>query len=70
MPLDAGELRALRDRVRSPDSEVRDAAIERLRAVIDESAWALVGEALRSENPDVRAQAERLLDRLTGGAGI
>jgi|GEM_PF-4519143 len=69
MPLDAGELRALRDRVRSPDPHVRDAAIERLRAVIDESAWALVGEALRSDNPEVRAQAERLLNRLTGEIG-
>ena len=69
MSLDTGELRALRDRMRSPDPDARDAAIERLRAVIDESAWELVGEALRSDNPDVRAQAERLLDRLTGGAG-
>jgi HEAT repeat protein len=68
MSLDAGELRALRDRVRSPDPRVRDAAIERLRAVIDESAWELVQEALRSDNPEVRAHAERLLDRLTGGS--
>lgn len=64
MPLDAEALRRLRSELRSEDPAVRAEAAARLEQVIGESSRALVAEALASDDPEVRARAERLLARL------
>jgi hypothetical protein len=64
MPLDPEALRRLRSDLRSEDASVRAEALARIEQVIGESSRALVAEALASDDPEVRAHAERLLERL------
>ena len=58
------ELQALRVELESDDHDVRARALERLEAVIAERAREVVAEALQSENPQVREQADALQARL------
>jgi hypothetical protein len=64
MSLDAAELRHLRAELRSPDSGRRAAVVAELMRVIGPGAATLLAEALASESPEVRAQADALLERM------
>lgn len=61
------DLEALRAGLESDDPVVRARALKHLEAVIAERAHEVVAEALESENPQVRAQAEALRARLDRG---
>lgn len=63
-PDDLGTLRAA---LASDDAAQRARALELLEAVIAERAHEVVAEALESENPQVREQAETLRARLDRG---
>jgi flagellar capping protein FliD len=64
MPLDADDLRQLQADLRSEDPVVRAAAVGRASEAIDATVMSVVAQALLSENPEVRAKAVALIDRL------
>lgn len=64
MPFDPAELRRLREELRSEDAEMRTRAVARLGEVLDSGTREIVAEALASDNPEVRAAAERLMERI------
>jgi HEAT repeat protein len=64
MPLDPAELRRLREDLRCEDADTRTRAIARLGEVLDSGTREIVAEALASDNPEVRAAAERLMERI------
>jgi len=64
MPLDADDLRRLKDDLRSEDPVVRAEAMTRAAEAIDATVVSVVAQALLSENPEVRERAVALLDTL------
>ena len=64
MSLSADDLRRLKDDLRAEDAEVRAEAIARASEAIDATVMSVVAQALLSDNPEVRAKAVDLMDRL------
>lgn len=68
MPFDIEELRRLQEELRSADASVRARAVERAREKVDAAVMDVLTCALASENPEVRARALVLVDRLAAQA--
>lgn len=64
MPLDAEELRRLREELAAVEPARRESAVRRIAAMMEASAPQVLVEALASDSREVRDQALALLERM------